>query len=294
MTFNQFISASRPYSWSASIAPIAVAIALAWLDRGAVDWRIAILCLIVGVSAQSLSNCCNDYYDYRHGADDEHRAGFHRPLTSGALRESDIISIAIFWGIIAVLSGVTLCILTSPWLLLLGALILLFAWMYTGGPYPLSYLGLGDVAVMTFYGWVGVMITYYLLSDQVTLQSFLVATAMGATAVNILVVNNYRDYENDRKCNKRTSIVRLGVEFAPKLYLANILLAWVLSIIVFKGNIWGIRLLFPYLLYALVVYRQMISSAGSQLNGVLKQTALGVVLLAAVHIAAYLVKGLLL
>ncbi len=166
--------------------------------------------------------------------------------------------------------------------------------MYTGGPYPLSYLGLGDVAVMTFYGWVGVMITYYLLSDQVTLQSFLVATAMGATAVNILVVNNYRDYENDRKCNKRTSIVRLGVEFAPKLYLANILLAWVLSIIVFKGNIWGILLLFPYLLYALVVYRQMISSAGSQLNGVLKQTALGVVLLAAVHIAAYLVKGLLL
>ena len=190
MTLKQFISVSRPYSWPASLAPIAVAIALAWL-QGDSNWLIGTLCLVVGLSAQSFSNCCNDYYDFKHGADGEERVGFSRPLASGQLRERDIIGVALFWGLIAAVAGVTLCLLTSPWLLLLGALIILFAWMYTGGPFPLAYLGLGDVAVMTFYGWVAVMTTYYLLTGAVTTQSFLVATAMGAVTVNILVVNNY-------------------------------------------------------------------------------------------------------
>ena len=293
MTLKQFISVSRPYSWPASLAPIAVAIALAGL-QGDSNWLVATLCLVVGLSAQSFSNCCNDYYDFKRGADGAGRVGFSRPLASGQLRERDIIGVALFWGLITAVAGVTLCLLTNPWLLLLGALIILFAWMYTGGPFPLAYLGLGDVAVMTFYGWVAVMTTYYLLTGSVTTQSFLVATAMGAVAVNILVVNNYRDYEEDLKNQKRTSIVRLGREFAPKFYLANILLAWLLSIVAFKGNIWGIVLLLPYLLYALSIYRQMIHMTGSQLNAVLRRTSMGVVLLAVVHIAAYLIDGLLL
>lgn len=293
MRLQQFIHVSRPYSWPASLAPVAVAIALAWL-HGSTDWLIAVLCLVVGLAAQSFSNCCNDYYDFKHGADAEDREGFHRPLASGELRERDIIGVALVWGAIATVAGIALCLLTTPWLLLLGAIILLFAWMYTGGPYPLSYLGLGDVAVMIFYGWVAVMTTYYLLTGSISLQSFLVATAMGASIVNILVVNNYRDCEEDRKCNKRTSIVLLGREFAPKLYLANILLAWLLSIVAFKGNIWGILLLLPYLIYALSLYRQMIRSTGGQLNAVLGRTSIGVVLLAVVHIGAYLINGLLL
>ena len=149
MTLKQFISVSRPYSWPASLAPIAAAIALAWLQGGS-NWLIATLCLVVGLSAQSFSNCCNDYYDFKRGADGEGRVGFSRPLASGQLRERDIIGVALFWGLIAGVAGVTLCLLTNPWLLLLGALIILFAWMYTGGPCPLAYLGLGDVAVMTF------------------------------------------------------------------------------------------------------------------------------------------------
>ena len=82
MNLKQFISVSRPYSWPASLAPIAVAIALACL-QGSPNWLVATLCLVVGLSAQSFSNCCNDYYDFKRGADGGERVGFSRPLASG-------------------------------------------------------------------------------------------------------------------------------------------------------------------------------------------------------------------
>lgn len=293
MTFKQFVYITRPHTLPASIAPVSVAIALAWLD-GCTNWLVASLCLIVGASAQAFSNCCNDYYDYVRASDSRDRPGFERPLTTGALSPGEVMRVGLFWACSAAIAGIVLCCLTSPRLLLLGGIILLCAWLYTGGRHPLSYIGLGDVAVLVFYGWVGVLTTYYLLTGRVTMQSFIVATAMGLSAVNILVVNNYRDYQDDLRANKRTTIVRYGLEFAPRLYLANILCALLLSMISFRGNIWGILLLLPYLTYAMTIYRQLLARSGSELNGVLKRTALGVVFLALVHISACLIQGLLL
>lgn len=292
MTLHQFIYVTRPHTLPASVAPILVAVALAW-HNGYTNWWIAVLCIMVGLSAQAFSNCCNDYYDFKRQSDIKDRVGFQRLLATGEIGMRDILLAASLWGGLATISGIILCILTSPWLLLLGAVIIVCAWLYTGGPHPLSYLGLGDIAVIVFYGWISVMTTYYLLTGSISSESFIVATAIGLPIVNILVVNNYRDYDEDLKANKQTTIVRFGREFGPKFYSFNLLFSFLLTLIAFKGSTFSIIFLTPiYLIYGGKISRQLRTLEGNALNKVLQRTALSVLLLAALYIFHYILVTL--
>ena len=214
-----WLGLTRPRTLLSGVSSVLVALFYA-LSLGSIDPLKTALLLVVAISAQIGSNIANDLIDFKKGADTDERTGPLRPLSKGLLTEGEVrralyLSLAVF-----LVSGLTLIALSSWWLLLVGLAVGLGIFAYSGGPYPLSYHGWGDAAVLVFFGWVPTVTSFYILRGYVLDQTlWQLATAIGLSSVNILVVNNYRDVAEDSKAGKRTLIVRMGQDFAPRLYL---------------------------------------------------------------------------
>ncbi len=227
------------------------------------------LCFIFAVLAQITSNFANEYYDYVRGGDKAGREGFRRGVAEGDIsaRAMKIASIVT----IAIACAVGLCLVPiGGWQLIpLGIVIALGAFAYSAGPYPLSQHGLGEVAVIIFFGIVPICATFYLSTFTVTEEVFRVSLAMGFLAANVLVVNNYRDYEEDRASNKTTLAIVFGRKRYGVLYMINGLLAMLLFIGI--APVW-LALLFICLHSG--AYALMMRSEGRELNKVLVVTSL--------------------
>jgi 1,4-dihydroxy-2-naphthoate octaprenyltransferase len=156
------------------------------------------------------SNLANDVFDFEKGADNEARIGPPRAAQLGLLSPA-----ALRWGMgvvftLATLAGLYLAWVAGPWILAVGAVSILAAIAYTGGPFPLAYHGLGDLAVFVFFGLVAVVGTVWVQTGAMSGLAWICAVPVGALATNILVVNNLRDVDTDRAAGKRTLAVRLG------------------------------------------------------------------------------------
>ena len=272
------IGLTRPKTLFSGLSSVLVAIFYA-ASLGAIDVLRTLLLVLVAVAAQIASNIANDLIDYRKGADTDERKGPLRPLSRGLLSEREV-RIALYLSLAVLLtSGLWLIALSSWWLLLIGLAVVLGVFAYSGGPYPLSYHGWGDAAVLVFFGWVPTVTSFYILRGYVLDQTlWQLATAIGLSSVNILVVNNYRDVAEDSKAGKRTLIVRMGQDFAPRLYLTCGLLSMGLLYPIY--SFWGMLLLLPYVLLFSQTHRALQTSRGAELNGVLARTARNVFLLA--------------
>ena len=221
---KDWISAARPRTLPASASPVIAASAYAFY-AGTFRWVPAVLCLLFALLAQVASNMANDYFDYVKGSDKAGRVGPRRAVASG-----DITPRAMLMGTFCVLGvacavGLGLVFFAGWQLIPIGVIIALFALAYTAGPYPLAYHGLGDVTVFLFFGLVAVNMTYYVQALQFDADVFLLSIAMGLLSINILLVNNYRDMEEDAAANKRTTVVLFGRRFALWWYFVNGLVA---------------------------------------------------------------------
>jgi 1,4-dihydroxy-2-naphthoate polyprenyltransferase len=215
--FRIWIMAARLRTLPAAVAPVLVGTALSWTDR---DLRIGgfVAALVGAIFIQVGTNLSNDYSDARRGADAEDRLGPVR-VTAGGLvppRQVLVATYASFGA--AVLCGVYLIALAGPLLLAIGAASILAGVLYTGGPRPYGYEGLGEVFVFAFFGIVAVTGSYYVQAEELPWEAFVLAVPVGLLASAILVVNNVRDLETDRRAGKRTLAVRLGRERARTLY----------------------------------------------------------------------------
>ena len=273
-----WIGLTRPKTLFSGLSSVLVAIFYA-ASLGAIDILRALLLVVVAVAAQIASNIANDLIDHRKGADTDERKGPLRPLSRGLISEREV-RLALYLSLAVLLtSGLWLIALSSWWLLLVGLAVVLGVFAYSGGPYPLSYHGWGDAAVLVFFGWVPTVTSFYILRGYVLDQTlWQLATAIGLSSVNILVVNNYRDVAEDSKAGKRTLIVRMGQDFAPRLYLTCGLLSMGLLYPIY--SFWGILLLLPYVLLFSQTHRALQTSRGAELNDVLARTARNVFLLA--------------
>lgn len=273
-----WIGLTRPKTLFSGLSSVLVAIFYA-ASLGAIDVLRTLLLVVVAVAAQIASNIANDLIDHRKGADTDERKGPLRPLSRGLISEREV-RIALYLSLAVLLtSGLWLIALSSWWLLLVGLAVVLGVFAYSGGPYPLSYHGWGDAAVLVFFGWVPTVTSFYILRGYVLDQTlWQLATAIGLSSVNILVVNNYRDVAEDSKAGKRTLIVRMGQDFAPRLYLTCGLLSMGLLYPIY--SFWGMLLLLPYVLLFSQTHRALQTSRGAELNGVLARTARNVFLLA--------------
>ncbi|MDO4691359.1 MAG: 1,4-dihydroxy-2-naphthoate octaprenyltransferase [Porphyromonadaceae bacterium] len=273
----------RPKTLFSGLSSVLVAIAYAY-SQGHSSWPISGLLIVLAVSAQIASNIANDLIDYKRGADTELRTGPLRPLSRGMLSLGEVrVALAISLAVLLA-CGITLVALSSWWLLLVGLVIVLGIFAYSGGPYPLSYNGLGEVAVLVFFGWIPVVTSYYILGgDPLDITLWHLATSIGLASANILLVNNYRDYAEDIQTGKRTVVVRFGRDFAPRLYMTNGMLAMGLLYPIFST--WSWLLVQIYILCFLQAHRSLQRSEGEALNRTLALTARNVFVLALIILA---------
>ncbi len=228
-TLRTWILAVRPKTLWAGVAPVLMGTAMAYAD-GRVHWLSAAVTLFAAVMIQIGTNFANDYYDYLHGADTGERLGPVRVTQAGLVspQTMKIAFISVF--ALAFAAGMYLVWRGGFPILLIGVMSILLGILYTGGPYPLGYNGLGDIFVLIFFGPIAVGGTYYLQTLQITTPVLLAGLAPGLLSTALLTVNNLRDVETDRKAGKRTLAVRFGITFARMEYLLSLLIACLLPV----------------------------------------------------------------
>lgn len=209
--------AARPRTLAAAVVPVAVGSALA-AAHGAFDGGAAGVCLAFALLVQIGTNFANDYFDYVKGADTPQRAGPRRAVAAGLVAPGTMLRATLAVLALAFLVGLLL-VEKRGWVLLpVGVLSVVCALAYTGGPWPLAYVGLGDVFVFIFFGLVAVGATFFVQAGFLVPAALTCGAAVGLLAANILVANNYRDLETDARAHKRTLVVRFGRRFAVWQY----------------------------------------------------------------------------
>ena len=238
--------AARPRTLPAAIAPVLVGTALAGHEDVFRPLRFA--CALVGsVFIQVGTNLANDYSDARRGADTDDRLGPVRVTAGGLLPPRRVLIGTYVAFAIAVAAGTYLIAVAGWELLLVGAASIAAGVLYTGGPRPYGYEGLGELFVFLFFGVVAVAGSYFVQTEELRWEAFALAVPVGLLASAILVVNNVRDLETDRRAGKRTLAVKLGRERARLVYAAMVALAFVVP-----PATWIAGGLSPWLLLALL------------------------------------------
>lgn len=270
--------AARPKTLSAAAVPVFIGVALALRDsQGCIQWVPALLCLLFAWVMQIDSNLVNDYFDFKHGNDGEDRLGPKRAcsegwVTPGAMKRGIAVTTLLGCAI-----GLPLIHFGGWEMVIVGICCVIFCFLYTT---KLSYVGMGDVLVLLFFGIVPVCCTYYLTlpagAQMLTWEAFVCSVCCGMVVDALLVVNNYRDYDNDRRNGKQTLIVKMGRKGGERLYLllGIVPFAVMLAASYAKGET-SIATL--YVLYSILhadTYRKMRQiGEGRQLNAILGMTA---------------------
>lgn len=286
-----WVEAARPKTLPASASPVLLGCALAYYD-GAFDVVPALLCFLVALFAQVASNFANDYFDFKKGADGEGRLGPERAVAQGWITPKAMLAGTFVALGLACLFGLLLVCFADWRLIGVGIAVAIGVLAYSAGPFPLAYNGLGDVCVLLFYGVIPVCFTYYIQTLSFSLLSFLLSVALGLLSVNILVVNNYRDYGQDKVARKRTTVVLFGRRFGRVFYVLNECLAFLLVLPLILNAPWWILFLFG-ILFALCFYttRELFTLEGRALNGTLGRTARNVFLFALVLSLLFVYAG---
>ena len=269
-----WVLAARVRTLPAAVAPVLVGTSLAIRDGEFDGWAFA-FALLGAVFIQVGTNLSNDYSDARRGADTEDRLGPVR-VTAGGLVPPRQVLIATYVSFgLAVLCGIYLVAVAGPVLLAIGALSIVAGVLYTGGPRPYGYAGLGELFVFLFFGLVAVNGSYYVQLERLDWLPFGLSVAVGCLATAILVVNNVRDIETDRRAGKRTLAVRLGRNGARRFYLSLLALAYVALLVTLaaNGGPWWATLGFISLPLAIRPVRAVMTRTdGPSLNGALAGT----------------------
>ena len=288
MHLRPWIEAMRLRTLPVSTAGVLTGCAVA-IAYGSFKWLPALICLVFAIMAQIVSNFANEYFDYKYGLDKRGRQGFRRGVTEGDITPGAMKKAMVCLMAVNCLIGLSLVYWGGYWLIAVGLLIAIAAFAYSAGPWPLSHHGLGDEAVVIFYGLVPVTLTAYVQCGadwtggymkyhlgEMWIMAVLAALGIGLLGANVLTVNNIRDVKDDKKVGKYTKAVTLGVSTMRFSYIlltyAGLALIW----FAFRNVLtpWGwtgyaaIAIWFIPVIWALFKY------SDSHLNAVLKYTAL--------------------
>jgi len=231
-----WLLAARPKTLSGAAVPVMIGGALSFVDarfyEGEVfSWTAAMLCLLFAFVMQIDANFINDFFDFANGADDaETRLGPRRACAQGWVKLDSMKRAIALTTCLACLIGLPLAYYGGLEMILIGVLCVVFAFLYTT---VFSYQGLGDLLVLVFFGFVPVCCTYYVQLHTVSWEVVLASLACGLVIDALLIVNNFRDRDNDRLAGKNTVIVRLGAEAGLQLYLGVGIAAFILG-----GTFW--------------------------------------------------------
>lgn len=258
-----WLLAVRPKTLSAAVVPVLIGTALAADEPTAITWWVFVCALVGALLIQIATNLINDALDYKKGADTAERLGPVRVTQAGLIGARAVMTAAWTCLIGAALCGIPLIVRAGWPLLLIGLASMAGAYAYTGGPVPLAYRGLGEVFVILFFGFVAVGGTFYAHSLQYTKAAMLSGFAAGSLATVLLVINNLRDVEGDRRSDKRTTVVRFGERFA-RMEIAFFALAPFAAVALIGRP--GLLLTLVALPLAIAVIVRVMRSRGAELN----------------------------
>lgn len=282
--------AARPKTLTGACAPVLIGGGLAMFflrsHPGMVStlpcpWIPFLIALLFAMVMQIEANFVNDYFDFKKGSDRDDRLGPERACQQGWITPRAMHRAIILMSVVAVAVGAPLIYFGGWEMLLVGLACILFCWLYTT---HLSYIGLGDLLVIVFFGLVPVAFTFYVMTRQLTPEAWTYGLAMGLVTDCLLIVNNYRDIEQDRKSGKRTLIVMVGPRAGLQLYLWCGILAATIAAVNLLVASW---VLIPYLILHILTFRSMTRKTGRELNQVLGATARNIFIFG-LSIATYL------
>jgi 1,4-dihydroxy-2-naphthoate octaprenyltransferase len=273
-SLRAWILAARPATLSAAVVPVLVGTAIA-LAHGAFRPLVFAAALVVAVLIQVGTNLANDYFDHVRGADTEARLGPPRVTQTGLFAPETVRNGVILTFGLAALLGLYLVAVGGVPILVIGALSILAGVLYTGGPWPLGYHGLGDLTVFVFFGVLAVIGTSYLQIGAVTGDALVASAPVGSVVTAILVVNNLRDLDTDRATGKRTFAVRIGRSATRAEYVLLLVGAYLIPLgrwLAGNHDLWAFL---PWLTLPLAIAlgRAVIRDDGRALNGALRRTS---------------------
>jgi len=311
-SISAWFLAARPKTLMAALTPVLVGLAATWwrlqmskmtmTDSGiplTFQWVPAVCCLFFALFAQVAANFVNDYCDYKKGNDTEERLGPRRAVASGWISPRRMLTGTFVALGIACLFGLGVVPYGGKSLIIVGAVSAIFCLLYSAGPVPLSHVGLGDALVVVFFGIVAVGFTAYIQTKEWFADLFLLGTAVGFATDNILVANNYRDREEDRKNHKWTTVALFGERFGRYFYLVNGLIAATLVEIYLLRN-FPYSFLLPlipggYVLLHFFTWRTLVKiRQGKELNRVLALSARNLLILGILTVATIIIQALFL
>ena len=280
-SIKAWLLAARPKTLTGAVIPVMLGTSLA-VAEGTWQWTAPLLCALFACGMQVAANFVNDYYDFVKGADREDRLGPERAcaqgwITPAAMKKGIGVSV-----VLSCLAGLVLFAMQRSrlpfggWeLVAVGLLCVLFCFLYTT---RLSYMGWGDVLVLVFFGWVPVCGTYYVQAHALTASAVVVGTICGLVTDALLVINNYRDREQDALHGKRTVVVRFGEPFGRYLFLGVGMAAAALSLyLIYNGTISWRGFMFSSLIYLYLHVRTWVRMAeirrGRELNLILGENS---------------------
>ena len=269
-----WLLAARPKTLWAAVAPVLMGAAMSF-EAGTKTWLPAAAALFGAIMIQVGTNFANDYYDWKKGTDTPDRIGPLRVTQSGLIAPETVKKAFGIVFFLAALAGVYLTWRGGWPIAVIGGLSILSGVLYTAGPYPLGYIGLGDIFVLVFFGPVAVGGTYYVQTLDINGTVLTAGLAPGLLSVAILTVNNMRDLDEDKKGGKKTLAVRFGRTFAKWEYLLSVITASALPpILVLSGN--GHPFLFATVIFPFLaigsIRKVFTSTDGTILNEVLATT----------------------
>jgi 1,4-dihydroxy-2-naphthoate polyprenyltransferase len=265
--------ACRPKTLPAAISPVLVGIALA-VSAGQSKAGPAVAALLGALFLQIGANFANDVFDFQHGTDTQARVGPTRVTQAGLLTPGQVkLGMVAFFGL-ATLTGIYLTLAAGWPVVVMGLLSIMVAILYTAGPYPLGYNGLGELFVFIFFGLVAVCGTYYVQAGALSALVISAAIPMGLLASGILTVNNVRDYATDRVTGKKTLAVKLGLSAGRFEYVAFIVLVYAAPVLIWLSGLASPWVLLTWLSIPLAVrlVNSIYHDTGPTLNASLART----------------------
>jgi 1,4-dihydroxy-2-naphthoate octaprenyltransferase len=277
-SLKAWLLAARPKTLSGAAVPVMIGLALAWVDAQeymseAFSWTAAVLCLLFSFLMQIDANFINDFFDFANGTDDaETRLGPRRACAQGWVKLDSMKRAIALTTCMACLVGLPLVWYGGLEMVLIGVVCVIFCFLYTT---HLSYMGLGDVLVLVFFGLIPVCITYYVQLHTCTWQVLLASLACGLVIDGLLIVNNFRDRDGDRETGKNTLVVKVGAEASLVIYLAVGIVACAIGLVfLLNGHVLAFVLPLLYLVLHFFTYLKIKRiNKGKALNLCLGETA---------------------
>jgi len=297
-SLKAWVLAARPKTLTGAAVPVMTGVSLAWLDaqmyeKGTFSWTAATLCLLFAFVMQTDANFINDFVDYARGTDDNAtRLGPERACAQGWVSTEAMKRAIAATTCLACLIGLPLILYGGLEMILIGMLCVVACFLYTT---HLSYLGLGDLLVLLFFGIVPVSMTYYVQLHTVTPEVMASATACGLVIDALLLVNNFRDRDTDRQAGKNTLVVRIGAKATLNTYLAVGIAACALGLTALcYGHYMAFLLPLLYLPLHMQTYLMMKRiDHGRELNKCLDLTARNILIFGLLITAGYILHSIL-